>query len=103
MRQDYDECYFSEGAFLGRWERKHGDDPDKWPLPPGQPMTWQKWARELSAEAVRQGFHPQGLSDFLPKNEEDIRDMARTCWIEDWLLGKTPAQIIKEQAAFDAS
>lgn len=89
---------FEEGGIFGdnpgiKWTRDHGEDPDKWPLPPGQPLSWGEWAREVSAEGVRQKYSAE---DFFPWDEEDIRWAATTCWVEDWVLGKTPEQTIRD-------
>ncbi|NCB30943.1 MAG: hypothetical protein EOM66_05990 [Clostridia bacterium] len=92
--EDYYDPFDSPGI---RWTQEHGDDPDKWPLPPGQPMTWAAWARALSAEAMRQGFQPKGRRDFFPWSEEDIKWAAGTCWVEGWITGKTPAQEVAAQ------
>lgn len=76
-----------------RWTDQHGYDPASWPISPGQPMTWQEWAQELSAEAMRQHYQPDpGL---FPWDEAAIKWAAGTCWVEDWLAGKTPRQTIE--------
>ena len=79
-----------------RWEKAHGGDPDKWPQPTGQPLTWREWAHELSAESMRQSFQPS--PGFFPWDEAAIQWAADTCWLDDWVLGKTPSQVIKEQS-----
>ena len=78
-----------------RWTEQHGYDPDHWPLAPGQPMTWKEWARELSAEAVRQDFQPS--PGFFPWDEAAMKWAARTCWVEDWFEGLSPKQVIEDE------
>ena len=83
------------GSPGGTWSDQHGNDHTKWPLPDGQPMTWKEWAQELSAEAIRRGFQP--TEDFFPWTDEDIKWAVGTCWLDDWVIGKTPKEAIDEQ------
>lgn len=82
-----------DGDAFTTWLEDHGENPDNWPLPEGQAMTWDEWAKALSAEAVKCEHSP----DIFPWSAEDRRDMALTCWFEDWFCGKAPADVIQDQ------
>ena len=89
---------FDENMSLGTWEKKHGANPDNWPLPSGQPMRWKDWARALHLEAVARGWDP---AFWRPEITE--RDLEPNCWAEDWLAGKSPAQTADEHHASQLS
>jgi hypothetical protein len=63
-----------------------GDDPNKWSLPEGQPLTWTEWGLALSDQAVTRGWNPE----FWPWDEDYLKK--GNCWIGDWVTGKTPKE-----------
>ena len=67
-------------TFREKWTQEHGEDPDKWPLPKGQPMAWKEWVDELTAEAVRRNFDPVYIALF---GDFEV-------WGHYWLEGKNP-------------
>lgn len=81
----------SEDDLCATWEEAHGENPDNWPLPEGQTIAWKAWALALHLEATRRGWNPT----FWPA-EVTENDLEPTCWVEDWLQGKTPAQTADE-------
>lgn len=77
---------FDENSLLEKWTQQHGDDPDKWPLPEGQSLTWREWAKGLEAVARSYGWASE--EPFCEVTKPEPR------FIEAWHMGHLPKDAI---------